>query len=192
MRVASVKRKTKETDVSLELDLDGGETTINVPSGFFAHMLDSLSRHSDIGFRLNASGDIHVDLHHTIEDTGIVFGLALKQALGDKKGINRYGLAKIPMDESLVEVCMDISDRPYFMIHGEDVFKGQVGDVPLELIPEFFRAVAFNAGITLHISIYEAGNSHHMVEACFKAFARALKDAVLVVGSSIPSTKEIL
>ncbi len=192
MRSASVKRKTKETDIEVEINLDGGEVNIDVPSGFFAHMLDSLSRHSGMGLKLVARGDTDVDLHHTVEDIGIVMGLAIKKALGDKAGINRFGLAKIPMDESLVEVCMDISDRPYFAIHGEDPFHGQVGDLALELIPEFFRAVAFNAGITLHVTVQSARNSHHVSEACFKSFARALRQAVRLTGSEIPSTKGVL
>ncbi len=192
MRSASVKRKTKETDIEVEINLDGGEVNIDVPSGFFAHMLDSLSRHSGMGLKLVARGDTDVDLHHTVEDIGIVMGLAIKKALGDKAGIDRFGLAKIPMDESLVEVCMDISDRPYFAIHGEDPFHGQVGDLALELIPEFFRAVAFNAGITLHVTIQSARNSHHVSEACFKSFARALRQAVRLTGSEIPSTKGVL
>ena len=192
MRRSSVKRKTKETDVEVEVNLDGGDVNIDVPSGFFAHMLDSLSRHSGIGLKVVARGDTDVDLHHTVEDIGIVMGLATKEALGDKAGINRFGLAKIPMDESLVEACMDISDRAYFTIHGEDPFHNQAGNFPLELVPEFFRALAFNAGITLHVTVYAARNTHHAAEACFKALARALAQAVAISGKDIPSTKGVL
>jgi len=192
MRRSSVKRKTKETDVEVEVNLDGGDVNIDVPSGFFAHMLDSLSRHSGIGLKVVARGDTDVDLHHTVEDIGIVMGLAIKEALGDKAGINRFGLAKIPMDESLVEACMDISDRAYFTIHGEDPFHNQAGSFPLELVPEFFRALAFNAGITLHVTVYAARNTHHAAEACFKALARALAQAVAISGKDIPSTKGVL
>ncbi|HDM32509.1 MAG TPA: imidazoleglycerol-phosphate dehydratase HisB [Deltaproteobacteria bacterium] len=192
MRRSSVKRKTKETDVEVEVNLDGGDVNIDVPSGFFAHMLDSLSRHSGIGLKVVARGDTDVDLHHTVEDIGIVMGLAIKEALGDKAGINRFGLAKIPMDESLVEACMDISDRAYFTIHGEDPFHNQAGNFPLELVPEFFRALAFNAGITLHVTVYAARNTHHAAEACFKALARALAQAVAISGKDIPSTKGVL
>jgi len=192
MRRSSVKRKTKETDVEVEVNLDGGDVNIDVPSGFFAHMLDSLSRHSGMGLKVVARGDTDVDLHHTVEDIGIVMGLAIKEALGDKAGINRFGLAKIPMDESLVEACMDISDRAYFTIHGEDPFHNQAGNFPLELVPEFFRALAFNAGITLHVTVYAARNTHHAAEACFKALARALAQAVAISGKDIPSTKGVL
>ena len=192
MRRSSVKRKTKETDVEVEVNLDGGDVNIDVPSGFFAHMLDSLSRHSGIGLKVVARGDTDVDLHHTVGDIGIVMGLAIKEALGDKAGINRFGLAKIPMDESLVEACMDISDRAYFTIHGEDPFHNQAGNFPLELVPEFFRALAFNAGITLHVTVYAARNTHHAAEACFKALARALAQAVAISGKDIPSTKGVL
>jgi len=192
MRRSSVKRKTKETDVEVEVNLDGGDVNIDVPSGFFAHMLVSFSRHSGIGLKVVARGDTDVDLHHTVEDIGIVMGLAIKEALGDKAGINRFGLAKIPMDESLVEACMDISDRAYFTIHGEDPFHNQAGNFPLELVPEFFRALAFNAGITLHVTVYAARNTHHAAEACFKALARALAQAVAISGKDIPSTKGVL
>lgn len=192
MRKAHVTRKTKETDISVEVNLEGGEGVIDIPSGFLSHMLDALSKHACLGLKIKAVGDIHVDLHHTVEDIGIVFGQAIKKALGDKRGITRYGLAKIPMDESLVEVCLDISGRPFFQIHGADKFQGQAGDLDLELVPEFFRSLAFNAGLTVHISVFASGNGHHLAEACFKAFARAIKQAVSITGIEIPSTKEIL
>lgn len=192
MRTATITRTTAETDIRATVDLDGGTRNITVPSGFFSHMLDALSRHGGLGLDLTATGDTHVDFHHTVEDTGIVLGQAIAKALGDKKGIERYGLAKVPMDESLVEACLDLSGRPFFAIHGEENFTGKAGDFDLELVPEFFRALAFNAGITLHLTINAAGNGHHTAEACFKAFARALRDAVRITGDEIPSTKEHL
>ncbi|HOO38152.1 MAG TPA: imidazoleglycerol-phosphate dehydratase HisB [Deltaproteobacteria bacterium] len=192
MRQANVTRKTKETNISVTLNLDGGDIRIDIPSGFLGHMLDALSKHAGLGLEIKAAGDVHVDLHHTVEDIGIVLGQALQKALGDKRGITRYGLAKVPMDESLVEVCLDISGRPYFQIHGTAEFRGQAGDLDLELVPEFFRALAFNAGITLHMSVFASGNGHHLAEACFKAFARAIKEAVTVSGTEIPSTKASL
>ena len=192
MRQAKVTRKTKETNISVDLNLDGGDIRIDIPSGFLGHMLDALSKHAGLGLEIKAEGDTYVDLHHTVEDIGIVLGQALQKALGDKRGITRYGLAKVPMDESLVEVCLDISGRPYFQVHGEADFRGQAGDLSLELVPEFFRALAFNAGITLHMSVVASGNGHHLAEACFKAFARAIKDAVIVSGTDIPSTKASL
>ncbi len=192
MREAVVNRKTKETDISVSLNLEGPKGSIEVPSGFLNHMLDAFSTHSGMGISVRAKGDTHVDMHHVTEDIGIVMGKALKKALGDKKGITRYGLAKVPMDEALVEACLDISGRSYFQIHGEDVFHGQAGDLDLELVPEFFRALAFNAGITMHLTVLSSSNGHHLAEACFKACARALREAVAVTGSEIPSTKEIL
>jgi len=192
MRSASITRQTKETDVSIELNLDSKGYEIDIPAGFLEHMLELLSMHSGIGLKAKASGDTHIDLHHITEDIGIVMGLALKDALGEKQGIERYGFAKIPMDETLVEVCMDLSGRPFFQIHGEDLFRGKVGDFDLELLPEFFKSVAFKAGINLHITVCSSGNKHHLAEACFKAFARALKGAVRIVGEDIPSTKATL
>lgn len=192
MRKATVKRNTKETDIAVSVNLDGGKCLIDIPSGFLTHMLDSFARHSGMGLTVRAQGDIQVDLHHTVEDIGIVIGQAIKDALGDKKGINRYGFAKLPMDEALVEVSLDLSGRPYFVIHGEEDFFGQVGDMELDLIPEFFRALAFNAGITMHLSVISSGNAHHLAESCFKAFARAIRDASAITGEDVPSTKEVL
>lgn len=192
MRTGSVTRKTRETEITVSLCLDGGEFRPDIPSGFLTHMLDALAKHGGLGLAVQARGDVHVDLHHTVEDIGIVLGKAFKKALGDKAGITRYGLAKVPMDEALVEVCLDISGRPYFQVHGGDVFHGQAGDLDLELVPEFFRALAFNAGITLHVTVCASGNGHHLAEACFKAFARAVREAVSLGGTGIPSTKESL
>ncbi len=192
MREATVTRKTKETEISVSVCLEGGEFREKIPSGFLSHMLDALAKHSGIGLKVEAKGDVHVDLHHTVEDIGIVIGKAIKKALGEKQGITRYGLAKIPMDESLVEVCLDISGRPYFTVHGGDVFHGRAGDLDLELVPEFFRSLAYHAGITMHMSVFSFSNGHHLAEACFKAFARALKVAVSISGTDIPSTKASL
>ena len=189
MREATVTRKTKETEISVTICLDGGEFKLNIPSGFLTHMLDAFAKHAGIGLKVEAKGDVHVDLHHTVEDIGIVLGKAINSALGEKRGITRYGLAKVPMDESLVEACLDISGRPFFVIHGKDVFHGKAGDLDLELVPEFFRSLAFQAGITLHMTIFSSGNGHHLVEACFKAFARAFREAIAVTGTDIPSTK---
>jgi imidazoleglycerol-phosphate dehydratase len=192
MREATITRKTKETEISVSVCLEGGEFREKIPSGFLSHMLDALAKHSGIGLKVEAKGDVHVDLHHTVEDIGIVIGKAIKKALGEKQGITRYGLAKIPMDESLVEVCLDISGRPYFAVHGEDVFHGRAGDLDLELVPEFFRSLVYHAGITMHMSVFSSSNGHHLAEACFKAFARALKVAVSISGTDIPSTKASL
>jgi imidazoleglycerol-phosphate dehydratase len=189
MREATVTRKTKETEISVSVCLDGGVTSLNIPSGFLTHMLDAFAKHSGLGLSVDAKGDVHVDLHHTVEDIGIVLGKAVKGALGEKRGITRYGLAKVPMDEALVEACIDISGRPFLVIHGGDVLHGMAGDLDLELVPEFFRALVFNAGITMHMTVCASGNGHHLAEACFKAFARALKEAVAVTGTDIPSTK---
>jgi imidazoleglycerol-phosphate dehydratase len=189
MREATVTRKTKETEISVSVCLDGGEFSLSIPSGFLTHMLDAFAKHSGLGLSVDAQGDVHVDLHHTVEDIGIVLGKALKGALGEKRGITRYGLSKVPMDEALVEVCIDISGRPFLVIHGRDLFHGKAGDLDLELLPEFFRALVFNAGITMHLTVCSSGNGHHLAEACFKAFARALKEAVAVTGTDIPSTK---
>lgn len=189
MREATVTRKTKETEISVSICLDGGGFSLDIPSGFLSHMLDAFAKHAGLGLKVDARGDVHVDLHHTVEDIGIVLGKAIKGALGEKRGITRYGLAKVPMDESLVEVCLDISGRPYFEIHGPEVFHGRVGDLDLELVPEFFRSLSFQAGMTVHMTIQASGNSHHLAEACFKAFARAFREAVAVTGTDIPSTK---
>ncbi|HVN72058.1 MAG TPA: imidazoleglycerol-phosphate dehydratase HisB [Desulfomonilia bacterium] len=192
MREATVSRKTKETEISITICLDGGSVGLDLPSGFLTHMLDAFAKHAGLGLKVEAKGDVHVDLHHTVEDIGIVLGKAIKGALGDKRGITRYGLAKVPMDEALVEACLDISGRPFFTVHGGDVFHGKAGDLDLELVPEFFRSLVFQAGITLHMTVFSSGNGHHLAEACFKAFARALREAVAVTGTDIPSTKASL
>ncbi len=192
MRTAEISRKTKETDITISVNLDDPASNIDVPTGFFFHMLDAFAKHSGIGLNIQAQGDVEVDFHHTVEDVGIVLGQAINRALGDKRGIERYALSKVPMDESMVEACLDISGRPFFELHGPDVFRGQVRDFDLELVPEFLRAFAFNAGITLHMTVCASGNGHHVAEGAFKALARAMRQAVKITGSEIPSTKEAL
>ena len=178
MREATVTRNTKETQITVSVRLDGrGDYEIETGIGFFDHMLTALSRHSGISMNIHASGDLHVDGHHTVEDTGIVLGQALMQALGDKSGIARYGSAYIPMDEALSFCALDLSNRPYVMFRGE--FTNQmIGDYDACLTEEFFRALAVNAGITLHLDLCYGKNDHHKCEALFKAFAHALKAAV--------------
>ena len=176
-RTAEITRKTKETDITVLIDLDGkGENEIATGIGFFDHMLTALSKHSGIDMKISCKGDLEVDSHHSVEDVGIVLGQALKEALGDKVGIRRYGDAKIPMDEAIGEAVIDISGRP-FIVYNCD-FKGDMmGQMDTGLVEEFMRAFAFNAGITLHISAQYGTNDHHKAEAMFKALARALRQA---------------
>ena len=178
MREATVTRNTKETKITVTVRLDGtGENDISTGIGFFDHMLTALSKHSGISMVIRADGDLHVDGHHTVEDTGIVLGQALMQALGDKSGIARYGSAYIPMDEALSFCSLDLSNRPFLVFRGE--FTNQmIGSYDACLTEEFFRAVAVNAGITLHLDMCYGKNDHHKCEALFKAFAHALKAAV--------------
>lgn len=192
-RRAEIKRSTKETEVALALSLDGGEARISSGVGFLDHMLDLLSRHGRLGLDLEAKGDLETGAHHTTEDVGIVLGQAVDQALGDRVGIRRYGSATVPMDEALAECAIDISGRPL------TVYEAQLPDVSIagfdaELAEEFFRAVANNAKLTLHLRVLYGANAHHMIEAAFKAFARALREAVsLDPGESgVPSTKGTL
>ena len=176
-RTAEITRKTKETDITVILDLDGkGESEIATGIGFFDHMLTALSKHSGIDMKITCKGDLEVDSHHSVEDVGIVLGQALKEALGDKVGIRRYGEARIPMDEALGEAVIDVSGRP-FIVYNCD-FKGDMmGQMDTELVEEFMRAFAFNACITLHIGAPYGTNDHHKAEAMFKALARALRQA---------------
>ena len=178
MREATVTRNTKETQITVTVKLDGrGESDISTGIGFFDHMLTAMSRHSGISMNIHANGDLHVDGHHTVEDTGIVLGQALMQALGDKSGIARYGSAYIPMDEALSFCALDLSNRPYVVFRG--TFTNQmIGQYDACLTEEFFRALAVNAGITLHLDMCCGSNDHHKCEALFKAFAHALKAAV--------------
>lgn len=189
-REARVHRVTGETDVSITMDLDGGGRSISTGLGFFDHMLTALAVHGGLGLTVEARGDWEVDCHHTVEDVGIVLGQALGQALGDKSGLRRYGHAYIPMDEALGFCAVDVSGRPFLVFQGEFP-QERVGEYDSCMTEEFFRAVAMNAGLTLHLRCEYGKNTHHMVEALFKAFAHALKDAV-VREEGVLSTKGVL
>ena len=192
MRLATVVRKTRETEIEVNLNLDGsGEYDVSTGIGFLDHMLEQLSRHSLIDLTVRAAGDLHIDFHHTTEDTGIVIGQAVHQALGDRKGIVRFASATIPMDETLSRVAIDVSDRPY-LIWKVDFSRPKLGDMDTELFREWFQAFAQNARLTLHVENVYGANNHHIVESCFKALARALRTAVETdprAGEAVPSTK---
>ncbi|GHT64687.1 imidazoleglycerol-phosphate dehydratase [Endomicrobiia bacterium] len=192
MRETTLTRKTRETEVEIALNLNQkGENKISTGVGFFDHMLNLLAFQAGITLKVIANGDLNVDEHHTIEDIGIILGQALKDALGNKIGINRYGCAKIPMDEALVETVLDISNRPYLVFNVElPTYK--VGDFETELVEEFFRAVIVNAGITLHVNVIHGKNTHHIIEGIFKSFGRALGEAIKISSDNIPSTKGVL
>ena len=191
-RTAEINRKTKETDISISLDLDGGDVKIETGIGFLDHMLTALGVHGGFGLTVNAKGDLHVDGHHTAEDIGIVLGMAFKESLGDKSGIMRYGSAYIPMDESLAFCALDISARP-FLVFNAEFTNERVGEFDTCLTEEFMRAFAFNAGITLHLKVEYGSNDHHKIEALFKALAYALKTAVRKNSDgSVVSTKGVL
>lgn len=177
-RKTTVNRKTKETDIHLQLELDGeGNYQVDTGIGFFNHMLEGFSRHGFFDVKLQVKGDLEVDCHHTVEDTGIVLGTAIRKALGDKKGIRRYGSCILPMDETLVLCAIDLSGRPYLVF--DDAFTtDRVGYMDTEMVREFFYAVSYSAGMNLHIKILSGSNNHHIMEAMFKAFARALDEAV--------------
>jgi imidazoleglycerol-phosphate dehydratase len=195
MRQATVERKTKETQINVSVNLDGtGEYTISTGIGFLDHMLEQLSRHSLMDLRVQGQGDIHIDFHHMTEDTGIVIGEAVSKALGDLRGITRYGSATIPMDETLTRVNLDISKRPY-LIWRVDFTKPKLGEMDTELFKEWFQAFAHGAGITLHVENIYGENNHHIVESCFKALARAFRQAIEIdprKANAIPSTKGTL
>jgi len=177
-RTAKISRKTKETDITVTVNLDGtGKTDISTGIGFFDHMLDALGRHSFIDLKVKADGDLHIDGHHTVEDTGIVVGQAIKKALGDFAGIARYGHAYLPMDETLSRAAVDLCKRPYF-IWKVDFARDKIGDMDTELFKEFFQALAGNGGMCLHIENLYGENNHHIAESCFKAVARSLRMAV--------------
>ena len=179
-RTADYVRKTKETDISLHLNLDGtGSSSINTGIGFFDHMLDGFARHGLFDLKVNVAGDLAVDCHHTIEDTGIVLVNAIKEAVGDKKGIRRYGSCILPMDETLVLCAVDLSGRPYLVFDGEFT-TDRVGYMDTEMVKEFFYAISYTAGMNLHIRVLSGGNNHHMIEAMFKAFAKALDQATVI------------
>jgi len=194
-RRAEISRETSETTITVALGLDGeGRADIATGIGFLDHMLTALARHGLFDLKVRARGDLHIDFHHTTEDVGIVIGQCLRQALGDKRGIRRYGAAVIPMDEALAEAAVDISGRP-FLAWSVSFAQPKIGEMDTELFEEFFRALAFNAGITLHVTQKSGTNAHHVAEACFKALARALREAVepdpRAIGA-IPSTKGVL
>lgn len=190
-RTAEITRKTKETDITAVFSLDGGEVSVDTGIGFFDHMLTAFAVHGGFGLKLKAVGDLNVDCHHTIEDTGIVLGKALSAALGDKSGIARYGSFYIPMDESLAFASLDISGRP-FLVFNATFPEEKVGDFDSCMCEEFMRALAFNAGITLHINMIYGGNTHHQIEAIFKALAHALAAAVRKNDGGVLSTKGVL
>lgn len=192
MRKSSIERNTKETQIALALNLDGaGKYDIDTGIGFFDHMMTLFACHSGFDLSVKCLGDVRVDGHHSVEDIGIVLGKAIAQALGDKVGIKRYASVTIPMDESLATVTVDISGRQFLVFNAEGM-TGKVGDFDIELVEEFFRAVANQAGLTLHINLHYGSNGHHKIEAIFKAFARALKEATTIIGDKIPSSKGML
>jgi imidazoleglycerol-phosphate dehydratase len=195
MRQASVERNTQETQISVSLNLDGtGTYDVETGIGFLDHMLEQLSRHSLIDLTVRAKGDLHIDGHHTTEDSGIAIGKAFAQALGDRKGITRYGSALIPMDETLTQVALDLSNRPY-LIWKVQFSRDKIGDMDTELFKEWFQAFAQAAGITLHIQNHYGENCHHIIESTFKALARALRQAIEIdprKADAIPSTKGTL
>jgi imidazoleglycerol-phosphate dehydratase len=190
-RTSSISRKTKETDIKLSLDLDGsGKAQVSTGVGFFDHMLDLLARHGLLDLTVAAKGDLDVDAHHTVEDVGIVLGQAIDKALGDKRGIYRYGWSIVPMDESLAQVAIDLSGRPAFVFNVKFP-RGTIGDFPVELVEEFFKSVASNAKCNLHVMVPYGTNNHHISEAIFKATAKALRQAVShdPRNADVPSTK---
>ncbi len=195
MRQASYQRKTKETEISVSLNLDGtGVYEIATGIGFLDHMLEQLSRHSLIDLTVKAKGDLHIDFHHTTEDTGIAIGTAVAEALGDRTGITRYGSAMSPMDETLTRVALDMSNRPY-LVWKVDFSRPKLGEMDTELFKEWFQAFAQAAGITLHIETLYGENNHHIVESCYKGLARSLRQALEIdprKADAVPSTKGVL
>ena len=190
LRTAQISRKTKETDIQVEVRLDE-ETPIRVATGigFFDHMLEQVAKHGGFSLQLTCAGDLHIDEHHTVEDCALALGQALKTALGDKRGIHRYGFL-LPMDEALAQVAIDLSGRPYFVFEGQ-FGRDQVGELPTELVPHFFRSLAETLGAAINIKV-DGENTHHMIEACFKGVGRALRQAIRVTDTQLPSTKGIL
>lgn len=179
-RIAEYTRKTKETDIYLSFDLDGrGDAKVDTGIGFFDHMLDGFARHGLFDLNVKVTGDLVVDCHHTIEDTGIVLGNAIKKAVGDKKGIKRFGSCMLPMDETLVLCAVDLSGRPYLSFDAEFT-TDRVGYMDTEMVKEFFYAISYSAGMNLHLKVITGGNNHHMIEAMFKAFATALDEATII------------
>ena len=191
MRTATVNRTTKETDIHLQLTLEGGTVQVSTGIGFFDHMLTALAFYAGWGFELTVKGDLEVDGHHTVEDTGIVLGQALREALGDRKGIRRFGSAYVPMDEALCFTALDISNRPYLVFDAE-MPQPMIGAYDACLTVEFMRALAMNAGWTLHEKCFYGANAHHITEGLFKSLGLAIKDAVKVEGTDVVSTKGLL
>jgi imidazoleglycerol-phosphate dehydratase len=189
-RAAEIDRKTGETDVRVSVDLDGGETSARTGVGFFDHMLVTLGRHAGLGLRVEATGDLETGAHHTVEDVGIALGQALHEALGDRAGIRRFGDAAVPMDEALATCAIDVSGRPFCRFDGE-LPRASLAGFDTDLVEEFVRAVATNARLTVHLAVRYGSNAHHMVEASFKAFARALREALELDAreEGVPSTK---
>jgi Imidazoleglycerol-phosphate dehydratase len=195
MRIAKIARKTNETEIAVSIDLDGtGKHAMNTGIGFFDHMLDQLARHSLIDMEVTCKGDLHIDSHHSVEDVGIALGQAIREALGDKKGIRRYASCDLPMDGTLTRAALDVSGRA-FLVFKAEFSQGKIGDIDTELFREFFQAFAVNAGITLHIKNVYFDNNHHLAESMFKAVARALREALEIdprMSDSVPSTKGTL
>lgn len=194
-RIGEVSRKTKETELRVRVDLDGrGDAQVRTGIGFFDHMLEALARHGLLDLVVECQGDLHVDGHHTVEDTGIALGTAIAQALGNRAGIRRYADALVPLDEALVRAVIDVSGRPYLSYNIEIPKWQMLGDYDVFLTPEFFRALVLNAGLTCHLDLVRGDNPHHIVEAAFKAFARALDAATALDPrvTGVPSTKGVL
>jgi imidazoleglycerol-phosphate dehydratase len=191
-RTATRQRATKETDIDVRLDVDGsGKAEVSTGLPFFDHMLEQLGRHGGFDLTLSARGDLEVDAHHTVEDTGIVLGAALAEALGDKAGVRRFASGLYPLDEALVQVALDLSGRP-FLVYEVETSPERIGTFDPQLAEEFWRAFVTSAGITLHLKTLSGRNGHHVLEACFKGVARSLRDAVRVDGDGVPSTKGTL
>ena len=191
MRTAQVNRTTKETDIRLKLSLDGGEVSVSTGIGFFDHMLTAFAFYGGLGLELTVKGDLEVDGHHTVEDTGIVLGQAIREALGDRKGIRRYGSAFVPMDEALCFTALDFSNRP-FLVFDAEMPQPMIGSYDSCLTVEFMRALAMNSGLTLHQKCHYGANAHHITEALFKSLGMAVKEAVQVTGGGVTSTKGVL
>jgi len=193
-RTAERKRTTKETDIDIAIDLDGGSVDCSTGIPFFDHMLDQLGRHGGFGLKVHAKGDLEIDAHHTVEDVGIALGACFGEALGDKKGVRRFATASCPLDEALVDVALDLSGRPFMVYEVDPPGEKILSDPPFDpqLVEEFWRAFITSAGITLHCVLVRGKNTHHIIESTFKSVARALKDAVRIEGTDVPSTKGVL
>lgn len=193
-RISSLSRTTKETSIDVSIDLDGGSVECSTGIPFFDHMLDQLGRHGGFGVNIDASGDLEIDAHHTVEDVGIALGACFAEALGDKAGVRRFATAGCPLDEALVDVALDLSGRPFLVYDIEFPGEKILGDPPFDpqLVEEFWRAFVTSGGITLHLAMVRGRNTHHIIESTFKGVARALRDAVRIEGREVPSTKGVL